>query len=177
MPADPRKNESAMPIPLRTRADGAQTAGQRLAGGFTLPEVLIVMVVIGLLAAVAVPSYRSYMLRAYRADARLVLLEAAQWMERHYTLSQRYDQTAQAAVIDSTALANAGLGRAPKGSSGTGVRYNISFSAGPTTTGYTLQAVPTGSQTGDTGCGTLTLDNLQVRGVSGTDSVERCWMR
>lgn len=149
---------------------------RRLAG-FTLPELLIVMVVVAVLASIAVPSYRSYMLRAYRADARLVLMEAAQWLERHYTMSQSYALSTQGTAIDSTALSGAGLDKAPKGSSGASVRYNISFSAGPTATGYTLQAVPTGGQTGDTACGTLTLTNLQVRGVSGTDTVEKCWSR
>jgi type IV pilus assembly protein PilE len=80
--------------------------------------------------------------------ARLVLLEAAQWMERHYTLSQRYDQTAAGRGHRQHGAGQRGPGRAPKGSSGTGVRYNISFSAGPTTTGYTLQAVPTGTPGG-----------------------------
>lgn len=151
--------------------------GVRRPPGFTLPELLIVMVVAALLVAVALPSYRSYMMRAYRADARLVMLEASQWLERHYTMSQSYALSTQGTAIDSAALTAAGLGKAPKGSSGSNVRYNISFSAGPTATGYTLQAVPTGAQAGDTRCGTLTLTNLQVRGVSGTDSVEQCWTR
>ncbi|MFZ4652120.1 MAG: type IV pilin protein [Rubrivivax sp.] len=151
--------------------------GVRRPSGFSLPELLIVMVVVAVLASIAVPSYRSYMLRAYRADARLVMLEAAQWLERHYTMSQSYSLSTQGTAIDSTALTTAGLGKAPKGSSGSNVRYNISFSAGPTATGYTLQAVPTGAQAADTRCGTLTLTNLQVRGVSGTDSVEQCWTR
>jgi hypothetical protein len=44
-------------------------------------------------------------------------------------------------------------------------------------TGDTLQAAPTGAQTADERCGTLTLTNLQVRGISGTGTVADCWSR
>lgn len=142
--------------------------------GFSLIELMIALAVIGVLAAVAVPSYQGYMRSAYRAEARIALQEAAQWMERHFSMTQTYATTSQGGTIDNAALAAAGLAVTPR--AGT-VRYNISFSAGPTATTYTLQAVPTGRQTADSACGTLTLTNLQVRGISGTGSVADCWSR
>lgn len=143
-------------------------------GGFSLIELMIALVVIGVLAAVAVPSYQSYMRSAYRAEARIALQETAQWMERHFSMTQSYATSSQGGAINNAALATAGLALTPRAGA---ARYNISFSAGPTATTYTLQAVPTGAQAGDTLCGTLTLNQQQARGISGTGTVADCWSR
>ena len=58
--------------------------------GFTLIEMMIVVVVISILAAVAYPSYTEYVRRGYRAEARAGLLQAAQWMERASTATGAY---------------------------------------------------------------------------------------
>lgn len=142
--------------------------------GFSLIELMIALAVVGILTAVAVPGYQNYMRSAYRAEARTALLEVAQWMERHFSMTQSYQTSSQGSAIDNAALTAASLAVTPRAGA---VRYNISFSAGPTQTTYTLQAVPTGAQAADTRCGTLTLTNLQVRGVSGTGSVADCWTR
>lgn len=142
--------------------------------GFSLIELMIALVVVGVLTAVAVPSYQSYMRSAYRAEARTALLEAAQWMERHFSMTQSYATSSQGGAINNAALTAAGLAVTPRSGA---VRYNISFSAGPLANTYTLQAVPTGAQTADTRCGTLTLTHLQGRGISGTGTVADCWSR
>ncbi|SEP85004.1 type IV pilus assembly protein PilE [Ectothiorhodospira magna] len=58
--------------------------------GFTLIEVMIVVVIIGILAAIAYPSYLRYIERSHISEGRAALLQAAQWMERRYTQDNRY---------------------------------------------------------------------------------------
>jgi type IV pilus assembly protein PilE len=127
----------------------------RAARGFTLVEVMIVVVIIGILASIAYPSYQQYVLRAARAEAQAILMETAQFMERYHTTNNSYTGAALPSNVS------------PK--TGT-VRYNISFSSVPTDTTYTVQAVPTGAQAADA-CGTLTIDHTGATGAAGSD----CW--
>jgi type IV pilus assembly protein PilE len=142
--------------------------------GFTLIEIMIVVAIVAILSAIAYPSYTQYVVRSYRAEARNALLETAQWMERNYTLTQNYsvraDNTAQ--PVNTAYLTTINRNVVPTSGS---VRYNISFSA-ITAQSFTLQAVPTSTQS-DPRCGTLTLDNAQVRTASGTAGVAECWSR
>ena len=64
-------------------------------GGFTLLELMIVVVVLGILAAIALPSYREYVRRANRAEARAALQAASQWMERAFTARGTYPALAE----------------------------------------------------------------------------------
>lgn len=127
----------------------------RAARGFTLVEVMIVVVIIGILASIAYPAYQQYVLRAARAEAQAILMEAAQFMERYHTTNNSYVDAALPTTVS------------PK--TGT-ARYNISFASGPDATSYTIQAVPTGPQSSDA-CGTLTVSHTGATGADGSD----CW--
>tara|TARA_R110001592_G_scaffold276639_1_gene543733 strand:+ start:23 stop:496 length:474 start_codon:yes stop_codon:yes gene_type:complete len=148
---------------LHTRADRQS--------GFTLIELLVAMTVVGILTAIAVPSYGQYVLRSARADARATLLQASQFMERFYAVNSSYDQMLNGTAV---VLPNA-MAQSP--ASGT-ARYNIALQAGalgPNT--YTLQAIPTGPSSSDK-CGTLSLSSTGARGASGVtspDDVADCW--
>ena len=68
--------------------------------GVTLLELLIVMVIVGIMAAVAYPSYRDYITRAKRTEAKTLLLEIAQNQERFYLQNNRYGDMGELGYSD-----------------------------------------------------------------------------
>ncbi|NMQ20262.1 prepilin-type N-terminal cleavage/methylation domain-containing protein [Candidatus Competibacter phosphatis] len=141
--------------------------------GFTLIELMIVVAVIAILAAIAYPSYQDSVRKSRRADAKGVLQEASQWMERFYTENNRYDQNRAGTVVtDATQFLGSGLVESPK--EGGAKYYDITLSA-VAQNSYTLQAAPKGAQSGDP-CGTLTLTDTGVKNVTGGSyTKDRCW--
>ncbi|WP_115717416.1 type IV pilin protein [Gallaecimonas mangrovi] len=106
--------------------------------GVTLLELMIVVAVLAILAGIAYPSYQRYVLESHRADVQGQLLKL-QLAEESY----RVKNNSFATLVQ--------LGGASSN------HYTISINNVSAST-YTLQAVATGSQTGDSGCTTLTLD-------------------
>lgn len=131
------------------------------AQGMTLIELMIVVAIIGILAAIAYPSYAEYTRRGNRADAQAVMMEAAQFLERYYTTNGTY---AGAAIP-------AGLGSSPKPGEGP-ARYAISLPVANATT-YTIQAAPTGGYSDPT-CETLTINAAGAKTAS-AGTVANCW--
>ncbi len=117
--------------------------------GFTLIEVMIVVAIVGILTAIALPSYNEFIRRGHRAEARAGLLQAAQWMERAATATGTYPL---AAAFPAT------LKKIPSD------RYDITIASADGRT-FTLTATPKGAQTGDK-CGNYTLTQAGVRDAS-----------
>ena len=137
----------------------------RLAG-FSLIELLVVLVIMGVLSAVALPGYTRYVQRGHRTEGMAALLEAQHFMERFYSANGQYLSPANAVPLLPQRLQGIP-------SQGT-VRYQLSVREA-TVNSYLLQAVPEGSMAGDV-CGSLTINQTGLRGVlNSTHSVAECW--
>jgi type IV pilus assembly protein PilE len=145
------------------------TRRARQLGGFTLIEMMITVAIIAILAAVALPSYDESRRKSRRADAKQMMMQAAQFMERSYTETNRYDKLRKAdGTLDNIAL--------PVGlTSASG--YTISIAAVAPAT-FSLNATPVvgGPQNAD-GCGIYTIDQAGVKSLAGVHSfpVSYCW--
>ena len=137
--------------------------------GVTLVELLTVVLIVGILAAIVVPSYQDSVRKARRADGQAVMMELAQWMERFYTENGRYDQNRAGNAV--TTIVPVSLMAAPKESNVTYSNFALSNLAERT---FTITATPATAQVGDK-CGNLTLNQLGQKGVSASIAVEKCW--
>lgn len=135
------------------------------ARGFSLIELMIAVVIVGILAAIAIPSYSNYVARGNRSAAESYILGAANKQEQYMLDARQY----------ATTLALLNLSTAPtEVSSNYAISISADNSATPPT--YTITATPTGSQASrDTQCGNLTINQSGTKGISGTGSVDSCW--
>jgi type IV pilus assembly protein PilE len=123
--------------------------------GFTLIELMIVVLIVGILAAVAYPSYARYVEQARRADGKSALLDAAQRLERCHTQTNTYVGCAFPAV-------------SPDGHYAIAATQQVAMA-------FTLTATPQGVQLGSP-CGTYTLTSNGTRTVAGGSlGADRCW--
>lgn len=150
---------------LGEMADNGKKAGVRAFGGFTLVELMIVVAIIGILAAVALPAYQQSVRSSGRAEAQSLLLRIAANQERFYSDNNSYSTNAD--PLSSPAVATL--------ASESGL-YEVAVAACATatiSTCFVATATPQGDQAADS-CTTLTITNTGLKASTG-DTVDNCW--
>lgn len=135
--------------------------------GFTLVELMIVVAIVGILAAIAYPSYQEQIRKSRRSNCEGALTGLAGAMERYFTVNNTY----VGATVGGTGIYS---DQCPvDGGAG---HYTLGITSADAT-GFTLQATPMGPQIGDK-CGNLTLDSTGQKGVTSASSGitwQDCW--
>lgn len=135
--------------------------------GVTLVELMTVVMVLAILASIAIPSYRKYMIRSQRTDATAALLRIQTAQEKFFLQNNRYSDDLTAAPPD-------GLGLIATSDGGF---YDLDLDT-PSDVTYTVTATPRGHQSDDTKCAQMTINQTGTRGAldSGDNDVTaECW--
>jgi len=125
--------------------------------GFTLIELVVVMAVAAILAAIAVPNYSEYVMRSHRSAVQSFISDVASRQSQFFLDRRNYAATVAALNLTEPADVTA--------------RYTVAIAvvAGPPA-GFQVSATPTGAQATDR-CGLLTIDQAGNR----TAITNRCW--
>lgn len=145
--------------------------------GFSLLELMIVVAVIGILAAIALPSYGDYVLRSNRTVGKTVIMRVVGQQESYFSDRKQYATTLP--ILSSADYGNATTvyvkrDGAVQAANTADTIYAITLT-GASATAYSVQATPVNAQTKDTKCGTLTYSSAGTRTASG--SATDCWLR
>lgn len=137
--------------------------------GFTLIEIMIVVAIVAILAAIALPAYQDSITKGRRTDAASALQGLAQAMERYYTEKGTYVGAAGTGGVPTIFPSKSPI-------DGSATYYNLTISAATANT-YTLSATATGAQAGD---GNLTLSSTGARtwdkdNNGSISATENCW--
>ncbi|CAG4882564.1 Type IV pilus biogenesis protein PilE [Georgfuchsia toluolica] len=147
--------------------------------GFSLLELMVVVAIIGILAAIAIPSYNNYITKSRRAAAASFVMTLSN-LEAQVLLDLRsYVSVANNAAFPNTPTdaTNPGLNVAVPGDVSS--YYNVSIvatnpaAAAPT---FVVTAAPVGGQAAaDTQCGSISIDQTGTKAITGTGTVSGCW--
>ena len=143
--------------------------------GFTLIELMIVVVIVGVLASIALPAYDEYLLRGKRAEGRAILMDAASKMEKHYGVCYAFGNTIAAARNCAASQVNlCGTNLTAAGCPSETFKYNLAMRAGGTATQYVLDATPVVPGMIDPNCNVLSVRSTGEKCITPTGSAEIC---
>ena len=140
---------------------------------FTMIELMVAMAIVGIMSAIAIPSYQQYVMKSRRVAAITTLLDMASREERFYTSQNTYS------ILPSDI--GYGTGTSVPSPSAANNYYTVSVATASVTCGitscYTLQAVPVAgsTQAKDAECGTFTYTSTGIKSQTGTGSLKSCW--
>ncbi len=138
--------------------------------GFTLMELMIVVAIIGILAAIAVPAYSDYVTRANRSDGKAGLLNLQLAQEKYRANCPQYADGIHATTLT---CVTGGTHNLISSTSSPDGKYTLAITAG-TATSYTITATPTFT---DAKCNVLGINQAGTQTKTGTDSVANCWQK
>jgi type IV pilus assembly protein PilE len=169
-------------------------AKQRRTAGFSLIELMVVVMITAILAAIAVPTYQAQIRKARRVDAKTAVLDLAGREEKFLSLNNAYTNSPANLGYAAAGSASTVFGTVGGGyyqvyvcvfnvAAAAGSNACTTSAAGTVGTAYVVAAIPvTGlSQTKDTQCQYFAVDNTGVQfatsstGGSGTDYTATCW--
>ena len=135
------------------------------ASGFTLIELMIVVAIVGILSAIAYPSYLEHVRKGMRAEAKAALMEGAQALERYYSVNGTYVAAGGALpAVFGTVVPDTGT-----------KYYDIAAQGTPTRNSFALRATRSGKMSADP-CGDFQLDNTGARSIANnTKPLGECW--
>ena len=140
--------------------------------GVTLIELIVVMMIVGILAAIAIPSYRAYVIRSQRADAKDALLALATQQEKFYLQCNSY-------ATGIAAANNCGGGNLQGAAASKNGWYNLAIvAANATSYTVTASAAAGGNQFQDTACRTFSVTDRGIRTAANSGAVDNtaeCW--
>ena len=141
--------------------------------GFTLIELMIVVAIVAILASIAIPSYRSYIIKSNRSAAESFILSVANKQEQFLFDARMYAGVA-ANPGDATGLATLNITVIPADVSR---HYDILIGlVGISPPAYKVTAQPKDSQaTADSVCGSVSINQAGVKAITGSGSVAQCW--
>ncbi len=162
--------------PVRRRRPGPRRSKQmnlkQRQRGFTLIELVVVMIIVAILAAVAIPSYRKYVIRSQRSDAKDALLALATQQEKHYLQCNTYAATFAAAT-------NCAAGQLQGTNLSKNGWYQLTIPANSAIAfTVTATAIAGQSQFQDSECRSFTVNQLGTRSAldaGGADNTAECW--
>jgi len=157
--------------PDHARSNRAQQRAQR---GVTPIELMTVLLVVGLLASISVPSYRQYILRSHRVEAQTVLMNLAAAQEKHYLVCNTYTDLLEG-PSDAACDTGRGLGFGDFDADVDGLqtengRYTITIDDADAET-FSATATAIGGQAEDVDCTTLLIDATGRREAES----DECW--